>query len=221
MIFDEVGICFIVVFFGGVCILEFGCFVWVVKNEMQCQNLEVVLVYYDEVCKFVWFCLEYLVEYEYCEFVVVMGGGLGVMEVGNWGVYDVYVFSIGFNIVLLYEQVLNFYVMLEFSFNFYYFVICKMYFIMCVKVVVVFFGGFGMMDEFFEMLMFIQMGCMECILLIFFGEKFWCIMVNFDVLVDFGIIVLDDIKLFNFVEMVDEVWVIIEWYYCLLGNGGV
>lgn len=103
--------------------------------------------------------IEWLMKYSNgCENVIVIGGGFGVMEVGNCGVVDVGGKLIGLNIVLLFEQVFNEYVLFELCFNFYYFVICKMYFLMCVNVICVFFGGFGILDELFEVLILIQIG---------------------------------------------------------------
>lgn len=220
MILDEAGIRSTVVLFGGARIPEPGRPAWAAKNEVQRQNLEAASVYYDEARKFARLCSEYSASYDHREFVVVTGGGPGVMEAGNRGAHDVQAPSIGLNIVLPHEQAPNPYVTPELSLNFHYFAIRKMHFIMRAKAVAVFPGGFGTMDELFETLTLIQTGRMERIPLILFGEKFWRTMVNFDALADFGTIAPDDIKLLNFVETADEAWSIVERHYRQSGNGG-
>lgn len=220
MILDEAGIRSTVVLFGGARIPEPGRPAWAAKNETQRQNLEAASVYYDEARKFARLCSEYSASYDHREFVVVTGGGPGVMEAGNRGAHDVQAPSIGLNIVLPHEQAPNPYVTPELSLNFHYFAIRKMHFIMRAKAVAVFPGGFGTMDELFETLTLIQTGRMEKIPLILFGEKFWRTMVNFDALADFGTIAPDDIKLLNFVETADEAWSIVERHYRPSGNGG-
>ncbi len=220
MILDEAGIRSTVVLFGGARIPEPGRPAWAAKNEVQRQNLEAASVYYDEARKFARLCSQYSAEYEHREFVVVTGGGPGVMEAGNRGAHDVHAPSIGLNIVLPHEQAPNPYVTPELSLNFHYFAIRKMHFIMRAKAVAVFPGGFGTMDELFETLTLIQTGRMERIPLILFGEKFWRTMVNFDALADFGTIAPEDLKLLNFVDTADEAWAIIERHYRPSGNGG-
>lgn len=220
MILDEAGIRSTVVLFGGARIPEHGRPAWAAKNETQRQNLEAASVYYDEARKFARLCSQYSAEYEHREFVVVTGGGPGVMEAGNRGAHDVHAPSIGLNIVLPHEQAPNPYVTPELSLNFHYFAIRKMHFIMRAKAVAVFPGGFGTMDELFETLTLIQTGRMERIPLILFGEKFWRTMVNFDALADFGTIAPEDLKLLNFVDTADEAWAIIERHYRPSGNGG-
>ena len=101
------------------------------------------------------------------------GGGPGVMEAGNRGADDVGAPSIGLNIVLPHEQAPNAYVTPELCFNFHYFAIRKMHFVMRAKAVAVFPGGFGTMDEFFETLTLIQTGRMERVPVILFGKEFW------------------------------------------------
>ena len=103
--------------------------------------------------------------------MVVTGGGPGVMEAGNRGADDVGAPSIGLNIVLPHEQAPNPYVTPELCFNFHYFAIRKMHFVMRAKAVAVFPGGFGTMDEFFETLTLIQTGRMERVPIILFGTR--------------------------------------------------
>ncbi|MCD2174434.1 LOG family protein [Rhizobium sp. C4] len=220
MILDEAGIRSTVVLFGGARIPEPGRPAWAAKNDTQRQNLEAASVYYDEARKFARLCSEYSADYGHREFVVVTGGGPGVMEAGNRGAHDVHAPSVGLNIVLPHEQAPNPYVTPELSLNFHYFAIRKMHFMMRAKAVAVFPGGFGTMDELFETLTLIQTGRMEKIPLILFGEKFWRTMINFDALADFGTIAPDDIKLLHFVETAEQAWSIVERHYRQPGNGG-
>lgn len=144
---------------------------------------------------------------------MVTGGGPGVMEAGNRGAMDAGGPSIGLNIVLPHEQAPNAYVTPELSFNFHYFAIRKMHFLMRAKAVVVFPGGFGTLDELFEAFTLIQTKRMAPIPLILFGEKFWRSVVNFEFLADFGTIAPEDMDLLHFAETADDAWKIIADYY--------
>ena len=143
---------------------------WAAKNEVQKKNLEANSRFYEEARKFARLCSQHSAASYYREFVVVTGGGPGVMEAGNRGADDVGAPSIGFNIVLPHEQAPNPYVTPELCFNFHYFAIRKMHFVMRAKAVAVFPGGFGTMDEFFETLTLIQTGRMERVPIILFGS---------------------------------------------------
>jgi len=143
------------------------------------------------------------------EFVVCTGGGPGVMEAGNRGAVDAGGKSIGLNIVLPHEQAPNEYVTPEFSFNFHYFAIRKMHFLMRARAITVFPGGFGTLDELFETLTLIQTKRMKEMPVLLFGKEFWTKIIDFDALSDAGTISADDIKLFNFVETAAAAWQII------------
>ena len=144
------------------------------------------------------------------EFVVTTGGGPGVMEAGNMGADEVGAPSIGLNIVLPHEQAPNAYVTPELSFNFHYFAIRKMHFLMRACCVAVFPGGFGTMDELFEALTLIQTRRMAPIPLLLFGEAFWRRVVNFDALLEAGTISPGDLELFRFVETGEQAWEIVR-----------
>lgn len=220
MILDEAGIRSTVVLFGGARIPEPGKPARAARNEIQARNLEAASVYYDEARKFARLCAEHSARYDHRDFVVVTGGGPGVMEAGNRGAHDVGAPTVGLNIVLPHEQAPNPYVTPELSLNFHYFAIRKMHFMMRARAVAVFPGGFGTMDELFETLTLIQTGRMEPIPLLLFGEKFWRSIINFEALAEFGTIAPDDIKLVNFVETAGEAWDIVERFYRQPGNGG-
>ena len=215
MLLAERGITSTIVMFGGARIPEPGGSAWAAKNEIQKRNLEAASVYYDEARKFARLCSEHSKKENFREYVVVTGGGPGVMEAGNRGAADVGAPSIGLNIVLPHEQAPNPYVTPELSLNFHYFAIRKMHFLMRAKAVTVFPGGFGTLDEMFEALTLIQTGRMAKIPLILFGKAFWNRIVDFDALAEFGTIAPDDIDLIRFVDTADEAWAIIRDFYDL------
>lgn len=213
MILTERGVKSTVVMFGGARIPEPGKEPWAAKNDVQRANLTRASVYYNEAREFARICSIHAARSGYQEYVVVTGGGPGVMEAGNRGAADVGAPSIGLNIVLPHEQAPNAYVTPEFSFNFHYFAIRKMHFMMRAKAVTVFPGGFGTMDELFETLTLIQTKRMARIPLILFGERFWREIIDFDSLADFGTIAPEDIELLNFVDTAAEAWKIIQEFY--------
>jgi len=213
MALTERGINSTVVMFGGARIPEPGGDAWAARNETQKRNLEQSSIYYEEARKFARLCTDYGAKSGHLEYVVVTGGGPGVMEAGNRGAADVGGPSIGLNIVLPHEQAPNPYVTPELSFNFHYFAIRKMHFLMRAKAVVVFPGGFGTLDELFEALTLIQNKRMAPIPLILFGENFWRSVVNFEFLANFGTIAPEDMDLLHFAETADDAWKIISEYY--------
>lgn len=148
-----------------------------------------------------------------CEMVVVTGGGPGLMEAANRGAYEAGGKSIGLNIVLPHEQAPNPYVTPELSFQFHYFAVRKMHFMMRAKALVAFPGGFGTLDELFETLTLIQTGKMAPVPILLFGRDYWERIIDFEAIVDEGTIDVDDLKLFSFVESADEAWALIKAFY--------
>ncbi|CDZ62202.1 LOG family protein [Neorhizobium galegae] len=213
MALAERGIRSTVVLFGGARIPAPGQSAWAARNDTQRQNLEAASVYYEEARRFAALCGRHSASYNHQEYVVVTGGGPGVMEAGNRGAADAGAPSIGLNIMLPHEQAPNRYVTPELSFNFHYFAIRKMHFMMRAKAVVVFPGGFGTLDEMFEALTLIQTKRMERMPLILFSEAFWRGIINFGALAEFGTIAPDDLNLINFVETAEEAWKIISDFY--------
>ncbi|MBL0370423.1 TIGR00730 family Rossman fold protein [Rhizobium sp. KVB221] len=202
-----------VVMFGGARIPAPGQAAWAARNETQKKNLESASIYYDEAREFARLCSEWSAKHHYHEYVVVTGGGPGVMEAGNRGAAEVGAPSIGLNIVLPHEQAPNPYVTPELSFNFHYFAIRKMHFLMRAKAIVVFPGGFGTLDEMFESITLMQTGRMAKVPIILFGEKFWRTIINFEALAEFGTIAPEDINLVQFVETASEACDIIASFY--------
>ncbi|OWO96868.1 lysine decarboxylase [Rhizobium esperanzae] len=213
MMLTERGIRSTVVMFGGARIPAPGQSAWAARNEIQRANLEAASVYYDEARKFARLCSKYSAGFDFQEYVIVTGGGPGVMEAGNRGAADEGAPSIGLNIVLPHEQAPNAYVTPELSFNFHYFAIRKMHFMVRAKAIAVFPGGFGTLDEFFECLTLIQTGRMERLPLILFGEAFWRRIIDFEALAEFGTIAPDDVKLISFVDTADAAWKIVQDFY--------
>lgn len=144
------------------------------------------------------------------ENVIVTGGGPGVMEAGNRGAAEAGGVSIGLNIVLPHEQAPNEYVTPDLCFNFHYFAIRKMHFLLRARAICIFPGGFGTLDELFESLTLIQTGRMEPVPFLLFGADFWRRIVNWEALAEAGTISEDDLKLFRFVETAEEAIAAIE-----------
>lgn len=144
--------------------------------------------------------------------VIVTGGGPGIMEAGNRGAADAGGVSIGLNVVLPHEQVPNAYVTPELCFNFHYFGIRKMHFLLRARAIVFFPGGFGTMDELFESLTLIQTGRMEQVPVLLFGREFWEGVVNWKALAAAGTIAEADLALLRYVETAAEaVQAIEDW----------
>jgi uncharacterized protein (TIGR00730 family) len=139
-------------------------------------------------------------------FVVCSGGGPSIMEAANRGAADADAQSIGMNIVLPHEQAPNRYVTPELSFQFHYFALRKMHFLLRARALAVFPGGFGTFDEFFELLTLVQTGKMKPIPILLFGKEFWTRVVDFEALADEGVIAPADLNLFTWVETAEEGW---------------
>ena len=202
---DEHGIKSTVVLFGGARIPRPEA-----RDGARSETLRDMSVYYEEAQRFAKVVTERSLATNCTEDVVVTGGGPGVMEAGNRGAMDAGGKSIGLNIVLPHEQEPNHYITPELCFNFHYFAIRKMHFLMRAKAVAVFPGGFGTMDELFEALTLIQTGRMDQVPVILFGEAFWREIVNWDALVRAGTISADDLDLFRFVETAEDALSVID-----------
>lgn len=148
-----------------------------------------------------------------CDFVVVTGGGPGIMEAANKGAYDVNAKSVGLAITLPREQAPNEFITPELCFRFHYFALRKMHFLLRAKAMVAFPGGFGTLDEVFETLTLIQTQKKSLIPVMMFGESYWRKLINFDFLAEQGMITYDDLKLFRFVESAQEAWDHITDFY--------
>ena len=144
---------------------------------------------------------------------VVTGGGPGIMEAGNRGAHEVGGKSIGLNIVLPHEQAPNPYITPELCFQFHYFALRKMHFLMRSIALVCFPGGFGTLDELFEAMTLVQTGKSRRRPILLFGRAFWTRLINFHHLVDTGMISPGDLELFHFVETAEEAWSLLAAHY--------
>jgi uncharacterized protein (TIGR00730 family) len=147
------------------------------------------------------------------QFVVCSGGGPSIMEAANRGAADVGADSIGLNIVLPHEQAPNAFVTPSLSFQFHYFALRKMHFLIRARAVAVFPGGFGTLDEMFELLTLVQTGKMAALPILLYGRDFWNRVVDFDALVEEGVVSPNDLSLFHYVETAEEGWDYIEQWY--------
>eukprot|EP01036_Dinobryon_divergens_P038497 gene38497-50553_t len=146
---------------------------------------------------------------------ICTGGGPGIMEAGNRGAFEVGGKSVGLNIVLPHEQAPNPYVTPELSFNFHYFAIRKMHFLMRAVALVCFPGGFGTLDELFEVITLVQCKKAKPVPILLFGSDYWKRLINFDVLVEEGTISAQDLKLFHYTDDPQEAWDLIRAFYKL------
>ena len=144
---------------------------------------------------------------------VVTGGGPGIMEAGNRGAFEVGGKSVGLNIVLSHEQVPNRYITPELCFQFHYFALRKMHFLMRAIALVCFPGGFGTLDELFEVLTLVQTGKSRMRPILLFGREFWTRLIDFDLLIETAMISPEDVKLFHFVETAEEAWALLVSEY--------
>jgi len=180
------------------------------------ENLIAKAKYYDEAYKLARLVSERsLIEQGQRQFVICSGGGPSIMEAANKGASDAGAESVGLNIVLPHEQAPNAYVTPYLSLNFHYFALRKMHFLIRARAVAVFPGGFGTMDEMFELLTLIQTGKMKRVPIMLFGREFWNRIVDFEGLVDEGTIAAQDLELIHWCETAEEAWAHVCDFYQL------
>jgi len=199
MLLEEAGVQSTILLFGGARIPSPAR-----KTEARTETLAALSKYYDEAREFARRMTEKSQESGGRENVIVTGGGPGVMEAGNRGAMEAGGRSIGLNIVLPHEQAPNPYVTPELCFNFHYFALRKMHFLMRARAITVFPGGFGTLDETFEALTLIQTRRMEKVPFLLFGRSFWEKIINWEALAEAGTIAEADLELFTFVETAEE-----------------
>lgn len=162
--------------------------------------------YYDEAREFARIASTTCLKDGRCDFVVVTGGGPGVMEAANRGAFDVGATSLGFNIVLPHEQFPNPYITPGLCIYFHYFATRKMHFLIRARALVAFPGGYGTLDELFETLTLIQTRKMPPVPVVLFGREFWEKAIDLDFLVEEGTIAPDDARLVTYAETAAEAW---------------
>lgn len=169
-------------------------------------GLAALAPYYEEAREFARLCARRALASGNRENVLCTGGGPGIMEAGNRGATEAGGISISLNIVLPHEQVPNLYGTPELSFNFHYFAVRKMHFLMRARALAVFPGGFGTLDELFEVLTLVQTGRMARLPILLFGGDFWDRVINWQALVEAGTIAPRDLDLVTPVASAAEAW---------------
>jgi uncharacterized protein (TIGR00730 family) len=189
-----------------------------VRQLDRAKRIVVNSKYYEEARKFAQLASAESQNHHSRQFVVVTGGGPGIMEAANRGAFEAGAKSIGFNITLPMEQEPNPYISPELCFQFHYFAIRKMHFLLRAKALVAFPGGFGTLDELFEGLTLIQTKKILDLPVILFGEEYWRKVINFQHLVNEGAIDEDDIKLFVYADKAKDAWNYIKLHYQAKGE---
>ncbi|MBC7647610.1 MAG: TIGR00730 family Rossman fold protein [Vitreoscilla sp.] len=146
---------------------------------------------------------------------ICTGGGPGIMEAANRGAHELGAPTVGLNIVLPHEQSGNKYITPSLNFKFHYFALRKMHFMMRAKALVAFPGGFGTLDELFEVVTLVQTGKSKALPIVLFGSSYWKRLIDFNVLIEEGAISPKDVDLFHYVDEPQEAWEIIKRFYAL------
>ena len=146
---------------------------------------------------------------------ICTGGGPGIMEAANRGAHDEGALNVGLNIALPHEQSGNPYITPSLCFKFHYFALRKMHFMMRAKALVAFPGGFGTLDELFEVMTLVQTGKAKPVPIVLCGTAFWKKLINFEALVEEGTISAQDLKLFHYTDDPQEAWDYIKAFYQL------
>lgn len=171
--------------------------------------------YYEAAQQFAALATRYSCEHQDCAMTIISGGGPGVMEAANRGAHEAGGQSIGLNIVLPKEQHPNPYITPHFCFQFHYFAIRKMHFLQRARALVAFPGGFGTLDELFETLTLIQTRKAEKVPVILYDKSFWQALINFDMLVEEGLISAEDLALIQYADSPQHAWQLINDFYQL------
>ncbi|MFH1699123.1 MAG: TIGR00730 family Rossman fold protein [Candidatus Zixiibacteriota bacterium] len=183
------------------------------KRLSIARRIEAKSGFYDEARRFAELVSRESQNSHGADFVIVTGGGPGIMEAANRGAHDCGAKSIGLNITLPMEQRPNQYITPDLCFQFRYFAVRKMHFLMRAKALVAFPGGFGTLDELFEALTLVQTDKTRRIPIILFGKDFWAQLINIDFLVNEGTIDANDLDLFRYASTAEEAWQMIQDYH--------
>jgi uncharacterized protein (TIGR00730 family) len=213
MLLDEAKIGSMMVFYGSARIPAPGVAA-THPDPAVAASLEAKSGYYEEARKLASLASTTPLDENGCRhFVVCSGGGPSIMEAANRGAADIGAESIGLNIVLPHEQAPNEYVTPGLSFQFHYFALRKMHFLLRARAVAVFPGGFGTFDETFELLTLIQTGKVKPMPILMFGREFWHRVIDFEALAAEGVISARDIDLMTFVDSAEEAWAVVQAFY--------
>ncbi len=172
--------------------------------------------YYDQARQFAQLVATYSADKPAAErLFIATGGGPGIMEAANRGAHEMGAPNVGLNIALPHEQKANPYVTPSLSFKFHYFALRKMHFMMRAKALVAFPGGFGTLDELFEVITLVQTGKAKPVPIVLFGSDYWRRLCNMDMLVEEGAVSPEDLKLFTYVDDPQAAWEAIRSFYRL------
>jgi uncharacterized protein (TIGR00730 family) len=170
--------------------------------------------YYAQACTFARMVAEYSESRPPAErMYICTGGGPGIMEAANRGAHEAGALNVGLNITLPHEQSGNRYISPSLCYKFHYFALRKMHFMMRAKALVVFPGGFGTLDELFEVLTLVQTGKAKPVPIVLFGTAFWKRLINFEALVEEGTVSPENLKLFHYTDDPAEAWSLIRAFY--------
>jgi uncharacterized protein (TIGR00730 family) len=172
--------------------------------------------YYDEAREFGRLVSGYCERDGKCDLVVMTGGGPGIMEAANRGAFELGAKSVGLNIELPHEQEPNPYITPELCLQFHYFAMRKFHFILRAAALVIFPGGFGTLDELFEVLTLRQTGRMQEIPIIMYGEEYWSRVIDFQTLADEGVVADRHLDLISYAESPEEAWRMIAEFHRLV-----
>jgi uncharacterized protein (TIGR00730 family) len=213
LLLDEAKIGSMMVFYGSARIPQPGV-ASTNPDPVVAKSLDAKAKYYEEARKLARLASEFPQDNSgWRHFVVCSGGGPSIMEAANRGAADVGAESVGLNIVLPHEQAPNQYVTPALSFQFHYFALRKMHFLLRARAVAVFPGGFGTFDETFELLTLIQTGKIKPMPVLMFGREFWERVMNLEALAEEGVISARDIDLITWVETAEEAWAAVQAFY--------
>lgn len=177
------------------------------------KKLQAKSHYYDKAYEFGRLVSSENLLYDDKQYVIITGGGPGIMEAANRGAFEAGAKSIGLNITLPMEQAPNAYISPELCFQFHYFAIRKMHFLLRAKALVAFPGGYGTLDEVFEALTLVQTQSIRRLPIVLFGEEFWRKLINFDFLVEEGTIDPEDLDLFIYADEPLDAWNHVKQFY--------
>jgi len=146
---------------------------------------------------------------------ICTGGGPGIMEAANRGAHEIGAPTVGLNIALPHEQRPNPYVTPALSFKFHYFAMRKMHFMIRAKALVAFPGGFGTLDELFEVITLVQTRKAQPVPIVLFGSAYWKRLLNTDLMLEEGVISPEDLSLMHYVDDPEAAWSVIKRFYAL------
>ena len=183
------------------------------RAMVRAKRFQSKVRYYDECREFAKIVTDYNKQFKDGEFIIKTGGGPGIMEAGNRGAYDAGGKSMALNITLPFEQTPNSYITPGMCFQFNYFAIRKMHFLLRAKAIVCFPGGFGTLDELFTALTLRQTGRMQDIPIILYSKEYWDGIIDFQFLADEGVIQDKHLELFQYCESPQETWDVIKKFH--------